>query len=385
MSILGDDDSLLGSSPSGSEQNYAASLGRISGKLLSADLLRDGQDLTFRNASTDPDLLYLDVTNNRIGINTDAPVYDLDVRTDIRSTIVQITNQANLGNIRINSAGYFTTSVGPIHLYANNGTITYGRMTTTNFEFNDNYIKSFSNSNIVIDPNGTGTVNVLGSTNITGNLAVTGNITMSGNLRTDSNIIVGDQQFDTVTIVPDFTQSIIPGDDNLWSLGENTGDSSPRRWAQLHAPDWTHIGLLQPKTVTISDQLKIDGNSNNIFATQSNEDVSINPDTGITIIERTQWQDNTLTNLDNTPITFANTGIGYVRLMGSNGFVVPAGPTDQQRLTPDLGETRWNTDLNYLECFDGTVWTSSIGSSGSTVVTAAVMEELVNVYTLAFG
>ena len=383
MSILGDDDSLLGSSPSGTEQNYSASLGRISGKLLSENLERQGVDLTFRNGSTDPDILYLDVNNMRIGINTDAPVYDLDVRTDVKTTIAQATSQANIDNVILTAAGSFTTSTGPIHLVANNGTITYGRMTSANLEFNDNYIGSFSNSNIIIDPNGTGSVLIHSSTNVTGNVAVTGNITMGGNLRADGNITVGDQQIDTVTIVPDFTQSIVPGDDNLWSLGENTGDSSPRRWAQLHAPDWTHVGLFQPRTVTVSNQLKLDGNLNHIFATQSNEDVLISPDTGITYIEDTKWQDNTLTNLNNTPLTFANTGIGYVRFMGTNAFVIPAGTTAEQSSTPEVGETRWNTDLQYLECWSGTEWIVSTG--GGETVTIPFMEDLGDVYALILG
>ena len=44
-------------------------LGRISGPLLDANLNRLGVDLTFRNYSADDDLLYLDVNNNRIGVN----------------------------------------------------------------------------------------------------------------------------------------------------------------------------------------------------------------------------------------------------------------------------------------------------------------------------
>jgi hypothetical protein len=38
--ILGDDDNLLGSTSYGSEPNYSSQLGRISGKLLTANLLQ---------------------------------------------------------------------------------------------------------------------------------------------------------------------------------------------------------------------------------------------------------------------------------------------------------------------------------------------------------
>jgi len=46
-------------------------VGRISGPLLKANLLRNGVDLAFET-----DLLYLDVNNSRIGVNTAAPAYD---------------------------------------------------------------------------------------------------------------------------------------------------------------------------------------------------------------------------------------------------------------------------------------------------------------------
>lgn len=396
--ILGGDDGVLGSTPSGSENNYVASLGRISGKALSENLERHGVDLAFEN-----DLLYLKVSPikvgtspsedgdpnptvgvSNIGINTDSPVYTLDVNNDIRSTYVTVTNQANIDNIIMNAAGYFSTTVGPIEIYDfAQGTIPLGRMTSDYLIFNDNYIASILNSNIIIDPHGTGNVKLNATTNVTGDVGVSGNITMNGNLKTDSNIIIGDKPLDTVTIVPDFTQSIIPGDDNMWSLGENTGDSSPRRWAQLHVPDWTHVGLFLPRTITVSDQTKIDGNNNTIFALQSNEDILLSPDTGINYIEQTKWQDDTITNLLNTPITFANTGIGYVRFMGNNGFVMPAGTTAEQRPTPELGETRWNTDLDYLECWDGTQWVISTG--GGEEITVPIMEDLGDVYALILG
>ena len=49
-------------------------IGRISGPLLKANLLRNGVDLAFET-----NLLYLDVNNSRVGINNATPQYDLDV------------------------------------------------------------------------------------------------------------------------------------------------------------------------------------------------------------------------------------------------------------------------------------------------------------------
>ena len=60
------------------------SLGRISGPLLKANLLREGVDLAFET-----DLLYLDVNTLRIGIKSDAPAYELDVNGTVRSTTLR--------------------------------------------------------------------------------------------------------------------------------------------------------------------------------------------------------------------------------------------------------------------------------------------------------
>jgi hypothetical protein len=174
-------------------------------------------------------------------------------------------------------------------------------------------------------------------------------------------------------------------------MGADAGDSTARRWSQAHAPDWTYItdgawpgSGLRPQTVVVSDQLILDGIINKISAAQSNDDVILLPDTGITRIEATQWQDNDITNLLNTPLTFASTaGIGYLRFMGDNGFVIPAGSDSERRISPEIGETRWNTDEGYLECYDGTVWAVSTG--GGIEVDVQIMEDLGHAYTLMLG
>jgi hypothetical protein len=61
----------------------------------------------------------------------------------------------------------------------------------------------------------------------------------------------------------------------------------------------------------------------------------------------------------------------------------PGTPQNQRRASPVVGETRWNTDLAYLECYDGSVWTVSTG--GGIEVTTEIMEDLVHVYTLILG
>jgi hypothetical protein len=361
-------------------------LGRIGGQVLTDNLLRAGVDLAFET-----DLLYLDVTNQRIGIKDSTPVYDLDVNNNIYTNELTAVTQLAVGNLQLNSPETISTSVGGIDVYINGGgEIFHDRLVTANLVLDGNLISSVSNSNIVLDPNGSGTVELRADTNITGDLAVTGNIAMSGNLTGLGTLTFGDQSLDTVIINTDFTQNIIPGDDLTYALGADAGDSSARRWTELHTPEWQYItngawpgSGIQSQFATISDQITIDGVNNKISTIQSNEDIILNPHTGITFIENTKWQNNDITNLLNTPLTFISTGIGYTEFVGNNGVVIPAGTSVQRSASPEVGDTRWNTTEQYLECYDGSVYIVATG--GGDLVTQQFMEDLGFIYSAILG
>ena len=71
-------------------------LGRISGGLLNDVLNRDGVDLSFET-----NLLYLDVTNGKIGINQPGgvPSFDLDILGYTKTTDLEVVNQATIDNV----------------------------------------------------------------------------------------------------------------------------------------------------------------------------------------------------------------------------------------------------------------------------------------------
>ena len=356
-------------------------LGRISGPLLESNLTRDGINLAFET-----NLLYLDVVNSRIGVKTAMPgAYDLDINGTSRTGFANVDNTASIDNIIVNSSSVFTTSVGPINIVpAQTSPLIYlGRITSANLFVNDNVIGSFSNSNIKLETNGSEATEFYATSNISGNLSVDGNIALSGDLSTPENITIGDSSMRVVVVNVDFTQDILPGVDSLWSLGENTGDSSPRRWNDMYIHNSTNVGLYQPQVVDISGQMRLDGIINKISALQSNEDIELLPDTGIIRIENTRWQNNTITNLNNDSLKFQSTGIGYLKFDGTNGFVLPSGDNLQRPGSPEIGDTRWNTQLDYLECFDGSVYTVATG--GGETITQAYMEELSNIYSLVLG
>jgi hypothetical protein len=390
--------------------DYVSALGRISGKLLDANLQRNGVDLAFNN-----DLLYLKVSpiiigvaeedgedgdpnydstlpaalsGTGIGVKTDTPIYDLDINNTARSVRTQVTNLATIDNLTFNANGTIGSVTGPIEITTTdiNSIIPYSELLSDYLSFNDNYIASISNRDIKLDPNGTGRVVFEGGAQITGDLAVTGNIQVDGDLTEASNIIIGDQPLDTVTINTDFSQSIVPGTDNTYDLGQDNRDSTLGRWDQLYTPDLTQVVTMLPNQVKVSEQMDIDGVINKISGMQSNEDILLNPNTGITYIERTKWQDSVITNLNDTALSVGSTGIGYTVFAGTNGMSIPAGTDAQRRVSPEVGETRWNTTNpanRYLECFDGTVWAVSTG--GGIEVDINIMEDLGHAWTLTLG
>src|SRR6056300_759475 len=64
-------------------------IGRISGSVLKSNLTRNGTDLAFET-----NLLYLDVTNSRVGIGTSEPTTTLHVNGTTNTTALQIGGTA---------------------------------------------------------------------------------------------------------------------------------------------------------------------------------------------------------------------------------------------------------------------------------------------------
>ena len=355
-------------------------LGRISGPLLKENLVRNGVPLTFRNGPLDNDLLFLNVTSKLIGVNTASPAFALHVNGDsnVNGNVEVDGTSAKSGNVIIGTNGTVSSQVGPI-IIAPTGPdayIEYGKVLNTDLEIKDNYIKATTvNSDIVLDANAAGSVVFLSDATISNGLTVNGNIGVTGSIRLDGMFYIGDNAIDTVTIAPDFTQSIIPGTHNTYNLG-----SSPKKWAEVNVTSIAASTNLLTSSLLISNQTRL--SSNTITTVQSNENLVLTADTGTVQLESITINQGTITNLENTPITLTHTGRGYLKINDANGMVIPVGDTSQ-RVGAEVGETRWNNQIGYMECFDGTVW--QVATGGGMVITAPIMEELGNIYTLIFG
>ena len=182
-------------------------IGRISGPLLKSNLIRNGVDLAFET-----DLLYLDVTNNRIGVNTATPEHDLDVDGTIRTTNM-LLDKVTAGNITIENND-ITSDTGTIDLGTADQVVYQNKLVVDSFEINDNTIRTTdSNANLELNPSGTGTIELLANTNVTGNLHATGNISADG------DIILGDADTDSINFNADLASNIIPDVNNTYNLG----------------------------------------------------------------------------------------------------------------------------------------------------------------------
>ena len=186
-------------------------IGRISGPLLKSNLLRNGVDLAFET-----DLLYLDVTNRRIGVKTTSPQYTLDVQGVARVTDLEITNNTfQVGNVTLDgSTGTISTTAQEFSIATADNTIVGNRVQVGDLELNNNFIENTNtNSDFYIRANGTGNVNIVGNTQVNGNLHATGNISADG------NITLGDADTDSIFINADIASDIMPDADNTYDIG----------------------------------------------------------------------------------------------------------------------------------------------------------------------
>jgi hypothetical protein len=95
------------------------------------------------------------------------------------------------------------------------------------------------------------------------------------------------------------------------------------------------------------------------------------------------FKDNTITNTLNSALIFETLGSGYVKFGGTGAVVIPYGDDSQRRVAPDLGETRYSTEQQYIEIFDGAAWIPASGASS-----AATQDEIqaeTNLWALILG
>jgi hypothetical protein len=329
-------------------------VGRISGPLLKDNLLRNGVNLAFETS-----LLYLDVVNSRVGINTATPAYDLDVNGTTRTTNLQVTTSTTIGHLTIGNSTISSTD-STITFLPNgaNGVVYQGTISVGQLQVNTNVISSTgTNTDINISPTGTGSVNLNANTLVNGNLHATGNITADG------NITLGNANTDTVTFDGEVNSDVLPSITATYNLGSNS-----LQWNNVYTVN-SYITNANISTVNTnnfySSSLKI--STNTISTITANTDINLSTTgSGGVVIGNLKFVGSSVINVvPNAVTTFVESGTGYAKFPGTYGVVVPVGTSSTRPAIQysEIGMMRYNTELQYMEVFNGTNWISVTGTS----------------------
>jgi len=194
-------------------------VGKITGQMLgdtSGNLDRDGVDLAF-----DTDLIYLDVINRKVGIKTTNPSYELTVNGTTRSTNLEVTNIATLGDVVVTGNQIYSTTGVLSFNPGESGQVVYqNKLQVDDIQIEGNRIATInSNADLELTANGTGTINLNSNVEVFGDLHATGTITADGNLQ------LGDANTDNITFNADIASDVIPNTTDTYKLG-----SSTKRW-----------------------------------------------------------------------------------------------------------------------------------------------------------
>ena len=330
-------------------------VGRITGPLLKANLLRDGVDLAFET-----DLLYLDVNNKRVGIKTSTPQYDLDVNNTIRATNLVASTEATFASFTFNGNTISSTN-STINLTPSgtNPVVYQGRLEVGYWDIYGSTITlTQPNTDINLNPTGTGIVNV------NANMLVNGNIHATGDISADGDIQLGNQSTDTITFTGEIASDIIPSLDNTYDLGSPT-----LQWANVYAY------AVNTANFNVGN---IGFSGNTITTTNPNGDLILTANgTGSVVFEQLKITNNQISATQaNQSIILQPQGTGNVQINSTTSLRIPVGTTSQRPDPASTGMIRYNTNLERYEGYNGSYWLALGGVSdvaGDTFITAELV------------
>ena len=140
--------------------------------------------------------------------------------------------------------------------------------------------------------------------------------------------------------------------------------------------------LIESQGFSSDHKFSIDGNivSND---TLNGTSVLRSNGTGYTEIENIKFRDSELWNWSssNFIINQTNTnGEAFLKISNTSGMVVPLGTSAQRPGSPEVGHTRYNKQLEYLETWNGSAWINAAGEVES--IATSDVENLAYVFNL---
>jgi hypothetical protein len=336
-------------------------------------------------------------------LTQDTVTFSAEVNSDILPSANNIDNLGSDPNsggnawatVYVNSATSTSTTFPDFTISGNtiagtitNGTVNYtgysGNVNAKYLQFNNNTITNIwpgANTNdqksIIFTPNGIGTVQLSTTTSLvlpsdTDSLRT---LTANGEVRfntTNKNI----EGYSNTGYINFF---------NLYSQDHQTyitPELTPG------AADNTLRFSINGTVVASIDNLKVYTNSltsgninvtDNTFSSTTGGNITILPSgTGKIKVNGTKFDPGSngqIINTSNSAYTLASTGYGHIKFGGSGAVKLPSGNNSNYTLAPQPGQTRFNTDLNYSEVYNGTEWISIRGTA-TTLTTDQVTDEM---------
>jgi hypothetical protein len=335
-----------------------------------------GGNITIGDQATDTLSIVAAITSDIIPQTTN--LYNLGSPSKNWNTVYSSTINVD-GNIRIENNLITTQTTNSNLQLSGAGT---GSVEIENFRINDNTITNttgdmtFTPATGVTVFTGTGSVRLPAGGNAARPLTPT-----VGMIRynTDTNLFEG---YDGSWVV---LQGVYDLDRNTYITPELTpgaNDNTIRFYSNSALVADVNSTRFDVNTLQV-DSITISGNT--LTTTGTNQDLILNANgTGIIRIENLNFQSNTITNyVSNAPIVFETTGDGYVDVSQAGGVRIPYGNSSLRPSVPVIGITRYNTQDQRVEIYDGANWVSVAGSSGSVSLLDA--EELSIAYALTLG
>jgi hypothetical protein len=230
-------------------------MGRVSGPLLSENLLRNGEDLAFET-----DLLYLDVITGKVGIRNSAPQFDLFVNNFIKSTNLIVDTQLSFSSNYVVNTDKIQNILGSIIFTPDQSSdpkVVAAGLGIANLTISagKNITNIVSDDVINLNPNGTGIVHFTTDTvNVNGNLHSTGTITADG------NIIIGNETTDSVIFNALVDTTLVPILHNTHNLG-----SLSKRWKTIYTSDIKGTSTLLALNDIILDNTRLATTTGNMI------------------------------------------------------------------------------------------------------------------------
>jgi hypothetical protein len=140
--------------------------------------------------------------------------------------------------------------------------------------------------------------------------------------------------------------------------------------------------LIESGGFSSDHKFSIDGN---IVSSDETNGTSIlrSNGTGYTEIENLKFRDSELWNWSSNNLTFNltnTTGNAFLKIDNTSGMVVPQGTTAQRPVSPEVGHTRYNLTLEYVETWNGSNWINAAGEVES--IESSDVEQLAYVFNL---